>query len=224
MANESTNPTFETKGDFQSILLNRTNSSIYLRESQFTHHGRTSWEKGKDWTCFEKQYVPAFGKDGAGAYAVLTVKDRSFKHVELESMLTFMTEVILAGYECYIKLAFQLLPSDDMEGTVILPGFGLYDIAEKPGEWTYIWPKEYQDNWSVNVLASSYATPYTLSVLYKPLQKSRFTAPSAMIFSITGATFSQFDSIPGEEERGKAPATLEVLPTSDPYMIADGAL
>jgi hypothetical protein len=219
----SNDPTFESKGDFQAIIFNRTNGSLCIRNSKLTYSDPPPkpWYQKSDWVFYDNIEAHQFnspikGSDHyVGAYPFLRVKDRSSAHVETGYTYHFYTEL-----EDCIRFCFKLTGVEG--GSVVLPGFALYNITEKPDTWTYIWPTDFQGKWGIQALSYNYVNPYSLSVEYKPLQNSEFTKPSAFIFYFDGALFTALAD-PGEptpEGSGK-PGCVDILSDPDSYVITD---
>lgn len=218
----SSHPTFETKGDFQAIFLNRTNQDLYIATSHLDYSKLPpkEWLKGSDWTAEESKSVHPFNSPrdlnylgwGIGGYPYLNVKDRSSAHVE-----TGYTYIFYSDIGSSIRFCFKIIGVEG--GSEVLPGFGLYDITEKPGEWTYIWPHDFQGQFGIQILSSVYVNPYSLSVEYKPLQNSQFTKPSAFIFTFEGATFINFTEEKPTIEKQKQAICQDILTSPKNYRI-----
>jgi hypothetical protein len=224
----SNDPTFESKGDFQAIVLDRTNAKVYMGESQLSYSKPPPkhWVKKEDWICKEKVWSQTFNSPTknknkwAGAYPYLTVKDRSSAHVAEGYAYIFYSDTNIA-FSSGMPNRFCFRLTGVAGGSVVLPGFGLYGIGGKPEEWSYIWPNNFQGGWGIQVLSDAFATPYSMSVQYKPLQDSQFTQPSALIFSWEGATFSEFDESEVGPPEPVLPHCVDILADPKAYVITN---
>jgi hypothetical protein len=133
-----------------------------------------------------------------GAYYVMWIPDMSSNAVVTGKTYAFTFPL---GSSNWIELYFRIKGGPN--GSILLPGFGLWSLGSNPHAWTYVTPQEaYTGEWMIGLYSPASFAVMWLSAEYAPLKDYGSGAPQArLLFTCSGLTATSFYSSPHTADR-----------------------
>jgi hypothetical protein len=237
MPGPNTDPTYQTKGQLVLSLVCNMNVSSQASQnpvlglsSQFNQliysppaQPPPAWTAGQQYVIsngtvygFGAMVAPqnASYSIQAGAFVPLTINDMSSNSVVTEKGYQFTIDIGDNQWGKSIQL-FALI-SGVAGGSVVTPGFGLFNLGKRPLAWTYVTPKQFTGDWQIGLLTPHSQTPMWLSVDYAPPKNYGQGLQARLNFAIAGAIV--YYSLPQRVSEIQEVA-LDLHPRSDPHLL-----
>jgi hypothetical protein len=166
------------------------------------------WSKDKQYACVDDTVFGFMGAwanadilVAAGVLAPVVIRDMSSHSVANDKGYWFT-------FNCgdlEVRLSFIVFGVPG--GSILKPGFGVFNLATNPNAWSYLYPDQFSGRWMIGFDVAQSQTPMWLSLDYAPpkIYGSSMLPEARLNYTIAGSYL--WGEIPEPDKPATAPGT-----------------